>query len=158
MASADDHEAPQTRARRSLRRPGLLAWLYMLRITRRAQRAAARHLARWELSYAQFDALAQIGAAEGLSQHELAERLLVTQGNITQLLDKLERRGLVQRRPEGRTNRLVLTEAGRATFREVVPAHEDWQNARFAALSPADQRTLLRILTQLDRAQREPDV
>jgi DNA-binding MarR family transcriptional regulator len=126
----------------------------MLRITRRDQRAATRHLATWDLSYAQFDALAQIGAQEGISQHELAERLLVTQGNITQLLDKLERRDLVQRCPEGRTNRLVLTPAGRALFREVVPAHEDWQQSRLDVLSEADQRTLLRILAQLDRSQR----
>lgn len=126
----------------------------MLRITRRDQRAAARHLGQWDLSYAQFDALAQIGAQEGISQHELADRLLVTQGNITQLLDKLERRGLVRRCPEGRTNRLVLTDDGRALFAAVVPAHEDWQQARLDALSAADQRELLRILSLLDRSQR----
>ena len=148
----DEHTQP--RYRRSLRRPGLLAWLHMLRITRRDQRAATRHLGRWDLSYAQFDALAQIGAHEGISQHELAERLLVTQGNITQLLDKLERRGLVRRCPEGRTNRLVLTDEGRALFAIVVPAHEDWQQARLDALSADDQRELVRILSLLDRSQR----
>lgn len=148
------NEEAQPRYRRSLRRPGLLAWLHMLRITRRDQRAAARHLADWDLSYAQFDAIAQIGAQEGISQHELAERLLVTQGNITQLLDKLGRRGLVRRCPEGRTNRLALTPEGRALFSQVVPAHEDWQQSRLDALSEEDQRTLLRILAQLDRAQR----
>jgi DNA-binding MarR family transcriptional regulator len=126
----------------------------MLRITRRDQRAAARHLAEWDLSYTQFDAIAQIGAQQGISQHELAEHLLVTQGNITQLLDKLEHRGLVRRCPEGRTNRLVLTAQGRALFDTVVPAHEDWQQSRLDALSAADQRELLRILSLLDRSQR----
>jgi DNA-binding MarR family transcriptional regulator len=140
--------------RSGLRRPSVLAWLYMLRITRRGARAAAEQLATWELSYAQFDVLAQIGASEGMSQQELAQRLLVTQGNITQLLDKLEQRGLVRRCPVGRTNKLVLTDAGRGLYAQVVPAHEDWQADRFAGLSLDEQRTLLQLLTKLDRAQR----
>lgn len=151
----NDDIPPPPRYRRSLRRPGLLAWLHMLRITRRDQRAAARQLAAWDLSYAQFDAIAQIGTQGGISQNRLAERLLVTQGNITQLLDKLERRGLVRRSAAGRVNHLFLTDAGRALFDEVVPAHERWQQARFDILSDEDQRALLRILAQLDRAQRQ---
>jgi DNA-binding MarR family transcriptional regulator len=140
--------------RRSLRRPGVLAWLYILRITRRAERAAAQQLKEWDLSYAQFDVIAQIGASTGISQQALAQRLLVTQGNITQLLDKLERHGLVRRCPEGRTNRLVLTEAGRQMYDIAVPAHEDWQHARFEVLSTQEQYELLRLLAKLDRSQR----
>lgn len=141
-------------AKRRLRRVGLLAWLHMLRITRRAERAAAHHLQEWELSFAQFDLLAQLGAGEGITQHELARKLLVTQGNITQLLDKLERRGLVRRCPDGRINRLVLTEAGRRLYDQVVPAHEDWQVERLGGLTPDEQRDLLRLLAKLDRWQR----
>lgn len=141
--------------RHGLRRPEVLAWLHMLRITRRGARAAAQQLQPWDLSYAQFDLLAQVGSAEGISQQELAERLLVTQGNITQLLDKMERRGLVQRCPEGRTNRVVLTASGRQLFAQVVPAHEDWQAGRFAGLSIEEQTQLMHLLAKLDRAQRQ---
>jgi DNA-binding MarR family transcriptional regulator len=140
---------------RGLRRASVLAWLHILRVARRGERAAAQHLRAWDLSYAQFDIIAQVGAHEGISQQELAHKLLVTQGNITQLLDKLERRGLVLRCPEGRTNALVLTDAGRALFAAVVPVHEDWQAARFVGLAPDEQAQLLRLLAKLDRAQRE---
>jgi DNA-binding MarR family transcriptional regulator len=133
----------------------VLAWLHILRIARRGERAAAQHLRAWELSFAQFDIIAQVGAHEGISQQELAHKLLVTQGNVTQLLDKLERRGLVLRCPEGRTNALVLTDTGRALFAEVVPAHEQWQATRFAGLAPDEQDQLLRLLAKLDRAQRD---
>jgi DNA-binding MarR family transcriptional regulator len=126
----------------------------MLRITRRAERGAAQQLKEWDLSYAQFDVIAQIGASTGISQQALAQRLLVTQGNITQLLDKLERRGLVRRCPEGRTNRLVLTDAGQQVYDAAVPAHEDWQNTRFEGLSTQEQYELLRLLAKLDRSQR----
>lgn len=126
----------------------------MLRITRRTDRAAAQQLRAWDLSYAQFDLLAQLSATEGCTQQTLAQRLLVTQGNITQLLDKLEQRGLVQRRPEGRTNRLMLTAAGHQLCATVVPAHEAWQAARMAALTDDEQRQLMRLLAKLDRSQR----
>lgn len=144
----------QLKHRRNLRQVSVLAWLHLLRIARRSERAAAQHLRAWDLSYAQFDIIAQVGAHEGISQQELAHKLLVTQGNITQLLDKLERRSLVLRCPEGRTNALVLTEAGHTLFAAVVPAHEDWQAARFASLNADEQDQLLRLLTKLDRAQR----
>lgn len=147
--------APQLKHRRNLRRAGVLAWLHVLRIARRSERAAAQQLRAWDLSYAQFDIIAQVGAHEGISQQELAHKLLVTQGNITQLLDKLERRGLVRRCPEGRTNALVLTPEGRVLFAAVVPAHEDWQAARFAGLEPHEQAQLLHLLAKLDRSQRD---
>jgi DNA-binding MarR family transcriptional regulator len=89
-----------------------------------------------------------------MTQHELAARLLVTQGNITQLLDRLERRGLLRRCPEGRIKRLALTDQGRRLSAEVVPAQERFQALQFAALSPEEQQRLLALLRTLQRAQR----
>src|SRR3712207_8018674 len=59
-------------------------------------------------SNAQFDVLAHVGAAEGITQQQLADSLLVTKGNIAQLLDRMQKRGLIERRPQGRINRLFL--------------------------------------------------
>ncbi|HEY8291604.1 MAG TPA: MarR family transcriptional regulator, partial [Thermomicrobiales bacterium] len=81
---------------------------------------------------------------------ELANRLLVTKGNISQLLDKMERRGLVTRCPEGRANALSLTAEGKRLFAAVVPAHEARVIARFGALTTDEQRQLLRLLRTLD--------
>src|SRR5436190_2879678 len=86
-----------------LRRPAVLAWLHLMRISHRVQQATAAELNVHGLSNAQFDVLTQIGAAEGISQLDLAQRLFVTQGNVTQLLDKMEARDWIQRLPEGRT-------------------------------------------------------
>lgn len=145
----------RTAYRSSLRRPGLLAWIHLLRIARRGERAAMQQLREWDLSVAQFDVIAQLGASEGMTQQELGQRLFVTPGNITQLLDKLEARGLLRRYPEGKFKRLELTDAGRTLFDSVVPAHEEWLACQMDVLSPADQRELLRLLGQLDRAQRD---
>src|SRR5690606_6232224 len=105
----------------------LLAWLRMARVVTRTQRAATEHLREFGLTPAQFDVLAQVGAAPGPSQQELADRLLVTQGNVCQLLDGLEKKQLVERRREGRSNRIFLTLTGQELTAQAVPEHEDWQ-------------------------------
>src|SRR5215211_8420943 len=105
----------------SLRRPGVLGWLRLMRVFQKIDRASGEHLRGWGLSVAQFDVLAHVGAAEGMTQQELADSLLVTKGNVCQLLGKMEGRGWISRRHEGRTNRLFLTDEGRRLFEEVVP-------------------------------------
>ena len=87
-----------------------------------------------------------------MTQQELAESLLVTKGNVCQLLDRMESSGLLERRQEGRSNRLYLTEKGQGLFEQVVPDHEDSIARHFAALSSSEQRTLLEILRKLDRS------
>jgi DNA-binding MarR family transcriptional regulator len=73
----------------------VVAWLRLARVYRQIDRASAELLRRWDLSVAQFDVLAQIGVRAGLTQQELADHLLVTKGNISQFLARMERRGLV---------------------------------------------------------------
>ena len=101
------------------------------------------------LSLAQFDVIAQIGSREGLSQKELADRLVVTQGNVTQLLQKLEKRRLVARPPSGRCNSLQLTAAGQRLREALVPGQERAITGLFAALSDEELETLSRLLRKL---------
>jgi DNA-binding MarR family transcriptional regulator len=136
----------------SLRRPSVLAWLRLLRVSQKVERDLAGQLKLWGLNNAQFDVLAHVGAAEGITQQELADSLLVTKGNVTQLLGRMERRGLIERRSQGRTNRLFLTDEGRRTFTEVVPAHEALIDYRLSVLPEEDQRQLFELLRRLDRA------
>jgi DNA-binding MarR family transcriptional regulator len=138
--------------RHELRDPAVLAWLRLARVYHKVDQASAVHLRSWHLSVAQFDVLAQIGAAPGLTQQELATALLVTKGNICQLLNRMEHDGLIERVAEGRTNRLYLTCAGQALFKEAVPAQEKLIARLFSALSAEDQAALLRLLRGLDRA------
>jgi len=124
----------------------------VLRVSQKVERELAEQLKLWGLNNAQFDVLARVGAAEGITQQELADALLVTKGNIAQLLDRMQKRGLIERRPQGRINRLFLTDEGRRTFAEVVPAHEDLIDDRLSVLSEDEQRWLFELLRKLDRA------
>jgi DNA-binding MarR family transcriptional regulator len=123
-----------------------------MRVFLKIDAASARHFQAWKpkLSTAQFDVLAHIGAAEGITQQELAESLFVTKGNISQLLDRMERLALVKRCQEGRSNTLFLTEQGRRLFAELVPAQEALVASLFASLSHDEQTQLLALLRKLD--------
>ena len=123
-----------------------------MRVYQKLDRASAEHLKGWGLSVAQFDVLARVGAEEGIKQQEVADSLLVTKGNVCQLLDKMEGRGLISRHREGRINRLFLTAEGRRLYGEVVPAQEAMVSERLSVLSATEQAQLHELLRKLDRA------
>ena len=135
-----------------LRPASVRAWLRMIRVVQRVNRAAAEQLAAEGLTLPQFDVLTHIGAAEGLTQQQLAGRLLVTEGNITQLLVRLEQRGLLKRTPSGHSKRLSLTPVGRALFARTVHRHEALIAEKLDALSDAEARELHRLLRRVDRS------
>jgi DNA-binding MarR family transcriptional regulator len=136
----------------ALRRPAVLGWLRLMRVYQKVDRISNEHLKHWGLSVAQFDVLAHVGASEGMTQQELADSLLVTKGNVCQLVDKLEDRGLISRLHQGRANRLFLTDEGRRLFEQVGPAHEIAIAERFSVLSIEEQARLYELLRKFDRA------
>ena len=135
-----------------MKTPALLGWMRLMRVYHKVERRSAERLKGWGLSVAQFDVLAHVGAAEGITQQELADSLLVTKGNVCQLVDKLEDRGLISRRHEGRSNLLFLTDEGRRLFERIVPAHEALIAERFSALTEREQTQLYELLRKFDRA------
>ena len=130
----------------------VLAWIRLARVFQKLDRATVVHLRPWELNVAQFDVLAQVGSAHGITQQELADRLLVTKGNISQLIDRMEGRGLLKRCQEGRTNVLVLTEKGQQLYEETVPTQEQMIAEQFSSLTAEEAEQLLRILRKLDHS------
>ena len=133
-------------------RRGVTAWVRLARVFTKMDRAMVGDLRARNLSMAQFDVLAQVGGHEGLTQQELADRLLVTKGNVCQLLDRMTQSGLLARRQEGRANRVFLTEAGWRLRAEIVPEHEAVIEQLFDALTPDEQRQLTALLRKLDRS------
>ena len=138
---------------RPARHPALLAWLRLAHLNGVILRGADKRLRRRGLTVAEFDILAHVGAAPGATQHALSERLLVTEGNVTYQLGKLERRGLLERKPGGRCKYLYLTEEGKTLVQEIVPEQEAWHIEQFSILSEDEQRQLLGLLRKLEHGQ-----
>lgn len=135
-------------------RSSVLAWLRLYRVFQKIDRAQSVHLRSWGLNTAQFDVLARVGAQRGITQQELADSLLVTKGNISLLLDRMERLGLLQRYQEKRSNYLVLTEKGQVLHDRVVPAHEELIARQVEVLSAQEVSALQQLLRKLDHGLR----
>jgi DNA-binding MarR family transcriptional regulator len=127
-------------------------WLRLARVYHKIEQATAAELRREGLTVGQFDVLAHIGAAEGSTQQQVADALLVTKSNVCQLLDRMERTGLVERQQHGRMNHVYLTDEGRRLYQRVVPAHERQIAAHLASLSPEEQAAMLGLLRNVDHA------
>jgi len=95
------------------------------------------------------------GAGQPLEPSVIAERLLVTTGSMTSLLDNLEKRGLISREPHPQDRRKLLidiTPAARAIVDQLLPSlHAREREVMAAALSPNEQRALLRSLAKVQQ-------
>jgi DNA-binding MarR family transcriptional regulator len=83
--------------------------------------------------------------------NELSRLLMVTGGNITAIVDQLEKEGLVERLDEPadrRAFRIRLTRAGERTFTEWAREHEEWVVGMLSGLSRREQDDLLRLLAK----------
>jgi DNA-binding MarR family transcriptional regulator len=93
------------------------------------------------------------GARQPLEPGVIAERLIITSGSTTSILDTLERAGLVQRMPHPDDRRKLLvevTDEGVAIVDELLPSlHQRERTIMDDALGPAEQRTLLELLAKV---------
>ena len=102
-----------------------------------------------ELTLPQFDVMAQLHRrAQGMTPGELTRELLVSAGNVTGIVDRLEQLGLVVRRPvaeDRRAVRIRLTARGRRAMRRAIPRHRR-DVTRLLSAVPARELTQLRNL------------
>jgi MarR family 2-MHQ and catechol resistance regulon transcriptional repressor len=137
---------------RTILATSVLAWIRLMRIYHKIDRRTADLMKEWKLSVSRFDVLNHAGNGEGKTQQQLADALMVTKGNICQVLDGMEAEGLLYRRRSGRTNHIYLTDEGRSLRSTLVPTQEAEIDRAFSALTADEQQTLLTLLRKLDRS------
>ena len=154
LSSPIDHEVTA-----SGRKPELRLWLRMLTCANLIEaEVRAKLRARFNVTLPQFDLLAQLDKApDGLSMGELSRRMMVTNGNVTGIADRLESVGMVLRaRSSGdrRSQTVTLTRAGREAFRRMARAHEGWIAELFAGLDAKEKAALMDSLGQAKQSVR----
>jgi DNA-binding MarR family transcriptional regulator len=120
-----------------------------VRLHRRALNAVSIRLKEIGLSIPQFDLLSTLTEQEGLSQQDLAERLYVTKGNVSGLLDRMVEAGLVERRSipgDRRSNALFLTTKGRQLAERGIAAQRAYVADTLGTLGDRDLVELERIV------------
>ena len=103
-----------------------------------------------------FDVLAALERhADGLTMSALSKSLMVSNGNVTGVVQRLIEDRLVSRkidRADRRRATVRLTVSGRAIFRRMAAAHERWIDQMFADISDADNTSLVKLLSTLRRS------
>jgi MarR family transcriptional regulator, organic hydroperoxide resistance regulator len=127
----------------------LRVYFRFLRLHRRVAGAIAAELKSIGLSIPQFDLLSTLSEREGATQQELAERLYVTKGNVSGLVDRLVEAGLVERRAaagDRRSHALHLTGKGRELAERGIAAQRAYVTRTLGRLPDRDLATLERIV------------
>jgi DNA-binding MarR family transcriptional regulator len=127
----------------------LRVWFRFIRLHRRVSSAIAAALKEIGLSIPQFDLLSTLTEQDGLTQQVLAERLYVTKGNVSGLVDRLVEAGLVERRPipdDRRSHALYLTAKGRDLAQKGIRAQRAYVRATLGHLPASDLKELERIV------------
>lgn len=132
----------------------LKLWIRLLGVTRSVENHLRKFLREdHDTTLPRFDVMAALWRSQdGLTMGELSRLLLVSNGNATAVVDRLERDGLAVRSPlesDRRTIRVALTDVGLAEFEGLAAQHEAEISKLFAGLGEAELETLTEILKRM---------
>ena len=132
----------------------LRLWLRLLTCSTMIEREVrARLRSQFGATLPRFDMMAALEREpDGLNMGELSRRLMVSNGNVTGVADRLAREGLVKRwspPADRRSSRLALTARGRKEFTAMAKAHQGWIEEMLAGFNAAERDALMALLAKL---------
>jgi DNA-binding MarR family transcriptional regulator len=152
----EDHALPVDRETTATLRPGdhkaeLRLWLRLLTCSTLIENGVRRRLREsFDVTLPRFDLMAQLDKTPaGLTLGELSQRMMVSNGNVTSIVEALVGQGMLDRKPsplDRRAQVVSLTADGRRVFRQMAASHEDWIAETFAGLSAAEEEQLMALL------------
>jgi DNA-binding MarR family transcriptional regulator len=138
----------------------LRLWLRLLTCTTLIEGEVRRRLRdEFDVTLPRFDLMAQLDRApNGMTLGELSQRMMVSNGNVTGLAERLVEQGLLDRRPSPNDRRaqiVSLTGEGRRVFRAMARTHEEWIARIFAGLDTAEIDQLMALLAKTKASARD---
>ena len=130
----------------------LNAYLAVQRTYSVVNRSVSKKLAKWGLSVPQYGVILQLYDHETLALSELSKLIFCGNSNLTALVDRMERDGLVQRanhESDRRVKEIRLTEKGRELAPQVIAEYRPFLHQMMSCLSPEEHRVLIDLLTRL---------
>jgi DNA-binding MarR family transcriptional regulator len=112
----------------------------------------------FDVTLPRFDLMAQLHKTPGgMTLSELSSRMMVSNGNLTALVERLAEAGQLERRPAPQDRRAVivaLTPVGERAFAQMAEQHEDWIADMLAGLSEGEIEQLMGLLGKLKHSAR----
>jgi len=130
----------------------LNAFIKLMRASESLNMRLNRHLSEVNLTVSQFGTLEVLHHLGPLNQRSIGEKLLKSGGNITMVIDNLEKQGYVVRKKDPSDRRAVLihlTADGKKFIGEYFPKHLDRIKEEFNVLSEEEKKTLASICKKL---------
>ena len=132
----------------------LRLWVRLLRTARPIEVELRRRLDReFGVTLPKFDVMAALARREGgMTMTEVSRFLMVSNGNVTGLVDRLVAEGLVMRTANAQDRRAIfvrLTRKGLRLFEAMAEAHERWVNEILGSFSDEDAEAMVRLLDTL---------
>jgi DNA-binding MarR family transcriptional regulator len=136
------------------RHENLRLWLRLLTCTMLIESKIRAQLeGDFSVTLPQFDLMAQLDRVpDGLTMSTLSERLMVSNGNITGIVQRLIAEGMVERqisKTDRRSFLVSLSRKGQLLFREMAVRHESWINDLFAQMAPSEISELMTLLADV---------
>jgi DNA-binding MarR family transcriptional regulator len=134
-------------------REELRLWLRLLTCSTLIEGEVRRRLReRFDVTLPRFDLMAQLDKVpDGMTLSDLSKRMMVSNGNLTGLVDRLVASGHLDRRTsetDRRAQVIRLTDLGSTEFRAMAAEHEAWIAAMFRDLTRREQEELMRLLAK----------
>jgi DNA-binding MarR family transcriptional regulator len=131
----------------------LRLWLRLLTCTTLIEgEVRSRLRERFDVTLPRFDLMAQLDKVpDGMTLSDVSKRMMVSNGNVTGLVERLVESGHLDRRTSDSDRRVQvirLTKIGRAEFRKMAAEHESWIADLFSDLGEKDVRELMRLLAK----------
>jgi DNA-binding MarR family transcriptional regulator len=132
-------------------RDRLRLWLKLLRLTRRIEGELRERLrVDFQMTLPRFDVLSALDrSSEGMMMTELSRMLMVSNGNVTGIIDRLVEDGLVLRSlrdGDRRASVVRLTEKGKLRFAELAEVHKQWVDELLGGLDSEEAHAVIGLL------------
>lgn len=156
----DDHPSAECPQQDEETAAALKLWVVLSRAQRAIGERARREVERQGLRPTEFGVLEALYHKGPLTLGQVGERVLVTSGSVTPVADKLEQRGLIQRRISSEDRRVCyaeLTDAGRELIGGIFPDHAAVIRQATDGLTVDEKRIATALLRRLGRHAAEPE-
>jgi DNA-binding MarR family transcriptional regulator len=140
----------------------LRLWLRLLRSSRAIEgRLRERLRTKFSITLPQFDVMAALARNEnGMTMTELSRQLMVSNGNVTGIIDRLVAEKLVLRQAPASDRRsyiVRLTPKGASQFSAIAKAHESWIDEFLVEIDATEAESIIEQLDELDRRVRSEE-
>lgn len=130
----------------------LLTWVKLARAFSSFDKKSVENIRTYGLTQPQFAVIEVLGHLGPLKVGEICSKMLVTGGNMTLVLDNIEKLGYIQRvhsKEDRRAIMVELTTQGKELFEKVFPLHAEFISKQMSVLSADEQKTLGELLKKL---------